>query len=308
MAINTIQYAALFQQKLDEQITALSTSGWMEANAGQVKYTGGKEIKVPSISTSGLGDYDRDNGFVQGSVNLSYETLTMTQDRGRTFSLDAMEVDESGFLANATAVMGEFQRTQVIPEIDAYRYSKLYAIAKAGNRLSTDYTPAKATMLDALRADIAAIQDEIGEDVGLVISLSGKAAAILDTVSDVSKFISVADFRQGNMNFKVKTLDEVPIRRVPSARMKSAYIFNDGTTSEQTQGGFKPDTSAAQINWIICAQTAPIAVSKTDKMRIFAPDVNQAKDAWKIDYRKFHDLWYTKNKLSTLMVNAQPKG
>ena len=208
----------------------------------------------------------------------------------------------------SSAVMGEFQRTQVIPEIDAYRYSKLYAIAKAGNRLSTDYTPAKATMLDALRADIAAIQDEIGEDVGLVISLSGKAAAILDTVSDVSKFISVADFKQGSMNFKVKTLDEVPIRRVPSARMKSAYIFNDGTTSEQTQGGFKPDTSAAQINWIICAQTAPIAVSKTDKMRIFAPDVNQAKDAWKIDYRKFHDLWYTKNKLSTLMVNAQPKG
>ena len=114
MAINTIQYAALFQQKLDEQVTALSTSGWMEANAGQVKYTGGKEIKVPSISTSGLGDYDRDSGFVQGSVNLTYETLTMTQDRGRTFSLDAMEVDESGFLANATTVMGE-HRAYVLP-------------------------------------------------------------------------------------------------------------------------------------------------------------------------------------------------
>ena len=29
MAINTIQYAALLQQKLDEQITVHSTSGWM---------------------------------------------------------------------------------------------------------------------------------------------------------------------------------------------------------------------------------------------------------------------------------------
>lgn len=306
MAINTIQYAALLQQKLDEQITVHSTSGWMEANAGQVKYSGGKDIKVPSITTSGMGDYDRDTGFVQGSVNLGFETLTMTMDRGRTFSLDAMDVDETNFLMNAAAVAGVFQREQVIPEIDAYRYSKLYAIAKAGNRLSTDYTPARATMLDALRADIAAMQDVIGEDVGLVITLNGKAAAILDTVSDISKYVSVADFRQGNVNLKVKTLDEIPVRRVPSVRMKSAYVFNDGTTEGQTAGGFKADTGAVQINWIICAQTAPIAVSKTDKLRIFEPGVNQSKDAWKIDYRKYHDLWFTKNKLPALMVNAQP--
>jgi hypothetical protein len=307
MAINTITYATLLQQKLDEQIVAHSTSGWMEANAGQVKYSGGKEIKVPSISTNGLADYDRDDGFVQGSVTFGYETLVMTQDRGRTFSLDAMDVDETNFLMNATTVAGEFQRTQVIPEIDAYRYSKLYAIAKAGNRLSTDYTPAKATMLDALRADISAIRDDIGEDIGLVITLSEPAATILDSVSDISKFISVADFRQGNISLKVKTLDEVPLRRVPSARMKSAYVFNDGTTEGQKEGGFKADDSTVQINWIIVAQNSPIAVSKTDKLRIFAPDVNQAKDAWKIDYRKYHELWLTKNKLPTLMVNAQPK-
>lgn len=307
MAINTIQFATLLQQKLDEQIVAHSTSGWMEANAGQVKYTGGKEIKIPSISTSGMADYDRDDGFVQGAVTFGYETLTMTQDRGRTFSLDAMDVDETNFLMNATAVAGEFQRTRVIPEIDAYRYSKLYAIAKAGDRLSTDYTPAKATMLDALRADISAIRDEIGDDTGLVITLSEPAATILDNVSDISKFISVTDFKQGNINLKVKTLDEIPIRRVPSGRMKSAYIFNDGKTSGQTDGGFVADTNAVQINWIICAQNAPIAVSKTDKLRIFAPDVNQQKDAWKIDYRKYHELWLTQNKLPVLMVNAQPK-
>lgn len=306
MAINTIQFATLLQQKLDEQITAHSTTGWMEANAGQVKYSGGKEIKVPSITTSGLADYDRDSGFVQGAVNFGYETLTMSQDRGRTFVLDAMDVDETNFLMNATAVAGEFQRTQVIPEIDAYRYSKLYAIAKSGNRVSTDYTPAKATMLDALRADISAIRDEIGEDTGLVITLSEPAATILDSVSDISKHISVTDFRQGNLNLKVKTLDEIPLRRVPSARMKSAYVFNDGSTSGQTDGGFKADASAVQINWIICAQNAPIAVSKTDKLRIFAPDVNQSMDAWKIDYRKYHELWVTKGKLPAIMVNAQP--
>ena len=49
----------------------------------------------------------------------------MTQDRGRSFNLDAMDVNESNFIATAGNVMGEFQRTKVVPEIDAYRISKL---------------------------------------------------------------------------------------------------------------------------------------------------------------------------------------
>lgn len=303
MAINTIQFAALLQQKLDEQVTAQSTSGWMEANAGQVIYNGGKEIKVPSLTTSGLADYDRDNGFVQGAVTLTHETLTMTQDRGRTFKLDAMDVDESGFLANATAVAGEFQRAQVIPEIDAYRYSKIYALANENNRVSAAYTPAKATLLDALRNDISVIQDLVGDVTPLVITMAHPVATILDSVSDISKSISVIDFKQGAVNLKVKALDEIPIRRVPSARMKTAYLFKDGKTSGQESGGIAPVSEAKQINWIICPQNVPIAVSKTDKLRIFSPEVNQDADAWKIDYRKYHELWITKNKMNTVMVN-----
>lgn len=304
MAINTIQFATLLQQKLDEQVVAQSTSGWMEANAGQVIYNGGKEIKIPSLSTSGLADYDRDNGFVQGAVTLTHETQTMTQDRGRTFQLDAMDVNESGFLANATSVAGEFQRTQVIPEIDAYRYSKIYALANENNRVSAAYTPAKATLLDALRDDISVVQDLVGDGIPLVITMAHRVATILDSVSDISKSISVIDFKQGSVNLKVKALDEIPIRRVPSARMKTAYLFKDGKTSGQESGGIAPASEAKQINWIICPQNVPIAVSKTDKLRIFSPEVNQDADAWKIDYRKYHELWITKNKMNTLMVNV----
>lgn len=303
MAINTIEFATLLQQKLDEQVIAQSTSGWMEANAGQVIYNGGKEIKVPSLSMNGMGDYDRDSGFVQGAVTLTHETLTMTQDRGRTFQIDAMDVNESGFLANATAVAGEFQRTKVIPEIDAYRYSKIYALANANSRVAAAYTPAKATLLDALRADIAAIKDVVGDDIPLVITMPVPVGSMLDTVPDISKSLSVVDFRQGSVNLKVKALDEIPIRRVPSSRMKTAYVFKDGVSSGQEDGGFEAAGGAKQINWIISPQNVPIAVSKTDKLRIFAPDVNQQADAWKIDYRKYHELWITKNKMSTLMVN-----
>ena len=86
--------------------------------------------------------------------------------------------------------------------------------------------------------------------------------------------------------------------------MKTAYVFNDGKTTGQEKGGFKPDTAATGINWIIIARRAPIAVSKTDKIRIFEPNVNQKADAWKLDYRKFHDLWIPTNKLAGVWVNT----
>ncbi len=161
MAINTLEYAKIFMQTLDKQMLVGATSGWMEANAGQVKYSGGNEVKIPMISTSGLGDYDRDEGFKRGAVTLSYQTMTMTQDRGRTFHLDAMDVDETNFIAAAGNVMGEFQRTQVIPEIDAYRYSKIAALAEEKGRAEAQAVT-EENVLSLLLADIAKIRDEIG--------------------------------------------------------------------------------------------------------------------------------------------------
>ena len=166
MPINTLQYSQQFQTVLDAQMLAGATSSFMEANAGQVKYDGGDTVHIPEISMQGLAKYDRDEGFNRGSVTLKFTPYKMTQDRGRTFSLDAMDVNETNFVATAGTVMGEFQRTQVIPEIDAYRYSKIAALATAKNRTTAAFTPTAANILEKLEADITEIQDVIGEDEG----------------------------------------------------------------------------------------------------------------------------------------------
>jgi hypothetical protein len=301
---NILEYAKLFQQQLDEQVVAQATSGWMEANAGLVRYNGGNEVKIPVIDMDGLGDYDRANGFVDGFVNLTYETKTLTQDRGRTFMLDRMDVDETNFVATAANVMGEFQRTKVIPEIDAYRYSKIATDAIAKSAASGGYTPAASDILTKLKADIYSIYDVAGE-VPLVIVMSMTVAAILENSTELSKQLSVIDFTQGQVQTSVRGIDNNPIIKVPSSRMKTKYIFYDGKTSGQEAGGFTPDATAKNINWIIIPRTAPIAVSKTDNIRIFEPNMNQKADAWKIDYRKYHDLWIKDNQFAAIKVNIK---
>lgn len=304
MPINTLQYSQQFQTVLDAQMLAGATSAFMEANAGQVKYDGGDTVHIPEISMQGLAKYDRDEGFNQGSVTLKFNPYKMTQDRGRTFQLDSMDVNETNFVATAGTVMGEFQRTQVIPEIDSYRYSKIAALATAENKVTTGFTPAVATILEKLEAEITEIQDVVGEDEGLIIVMSTKLRTILNNADKFNRYLNVAEFKNGSVNTTVKSFNDIPILGVPSARMKTAYVFNDGKTANQQAGGFKADNGAKDINWIIMPQRAPIAVSKTDKVRVFTPELNQKADAWKIDYRKYHDLWIPKNRFAAIRVNT----
>ena len=305
MAINTLEYAKIFMASLDKQLIETATSGWMEANAGQVKYSGGNEVKIPKISMNGLGDYDRDTGFVQGSVTYSYETMKMTQDRGRTFQLDAMDVDDTNFVVAAGNVMGEFQRTQVIPEIDAYRYSAIAARAITASK-KTEYTAAADTIISTLLNDIAKIMDIAGATTEVIVTMATPVCTLLSQAKEAAKWVDIGNFSQGGLNFKVRSIDGNPIIAVPSARMKTAYTFQDGSTSGQEAGGIVAASSAQDINWIISTRRAPIAVSKTDVTRIFDPMTNQKANAWKIDYRKYHDLWVPDNALDGIWVNVKP--
>lgn len=301
MSINTMEHATVFMTELDKQLVEKSTTGWMEDNAKQVQYNGGAEVKIPKMTMSGLGDYDRNSGFAQGAVAVTYETRTLTQDRGRTFQLDAMDVDETNFAATAGAVMREFQNTKVIPEIDAYRYSKIYELAEAAGKTST-YTPAVDSIFETLMNDITAVRDAAGECTEIVVAMSAKVAGMLDLAKGGTNVLQSGFFAQGKAEIKVKEIDGCPIVRVPSARFKTGYTFMDGV--ENAEGGFAAAGDAKDINWIVMVKEAPVAISKTDVTRIFDPMTNQNANAWKIDYRKYHDLWIMDNGMEGIMVSV----
>lgn len=301
MPINTLQYAAIFQTSLDKLEVQETRTGWMEANAGQVKYSGGREVKIPKVALDGLADYDKDNGYTQGAVTYQYETRTMTQDRGRKFRLDAADVDETNFVASASTVMGEFQRTKVVPEVDAYRISALASIAVTKSHIEYGYTPAKATILDKLKGDIAKIRDT-GYVGPIMVHITSTALAQLELA--VVNNIREGSFAQGGLNTKVPVLDtDVFLIETASVNMNTAITLNDGKTSGQTAGGYVPAGKA--LNYLVVAKSAPIAVSKLDKMKIFDPDTNQFADAWDIDYRRYHDIWVPDNKQDLIYANSK---
>ena len=80
------------------------------------------EIVIPKISMDGLADYDRNGGYVHGDVTLTNETVKFNYDRGRKFTVDAMDNEETAGLAFGK-LAAEFIRTKVVPEMDAFRFA-----------------------------------------------------------------------------------------------------------------------------------------------------------------------------------------
>ena len=293
---NTIEKVALIQTTLDKAMIQGAVTGFMEGNVGNLIYNGGDEVKIPMIDMDGLANYNRQSGFVDGDVSLAYQTMKMTQDRGRGFTVDPNNIDESGVLDLMSQLAGEFQRTKVVPEVDAYRISKVVQLTPAANR--TVYTPAAGTILKKMTEDIGAVRDEIGSDEQLVMLVSTPVSTILNTSTELGKKLDVTDFMRGEITTKVKSLDGVPLLVAPSARMFSRItLLPDG------KGGFTKAEGAAAINYIIMPRSAAIAVSKTDNMRLFDPQTWQKAHAWHMDYRKFHDIWIPKNRLAGIRTS-----
>ncbi len=303
---NVIEFAPIFQRQLDALAVQECTSGWMEPNQSLIIYNGGADVKIPILEMDGLADYDRNEGFVTGSVSLHYETMTMKHDRGTQFIIDAMTVNESGFLATASAIMGQFQREKVVPEIDACRYSTIAQRAMELDRVRYGYIPAAATILKELDADIETVREEVSEETPLTITMSFATAGILSQNDKTKRIVDVSNFTKGDLTYKVKSLDgDIPIIRVSSKRLKTAYKFWSARGEEKDKFGFEPLEDALDINWIISARRAPIAVSRTDNTRIFDPQTYQKANAWAADYRRYHDIWVPKNRMGGIMVNIK---
>lgn len=307
MPINTLATATLFQNTLDKKAIQEAVTGWMDANAGQVLYNGGAEVKIPKMSIQGLGDYDRDNGYQKGGITLEYETRKMTQDRGRMFQLDPVDINENNFVTTAASAMGEFQRMHVIPEIDAYRLSKIATEAIAAEKagmVEYGYTPGaeNTSALRKVKEGINAVR-EMGYNGSLLIHATPDF--IMELELELAGKIIVTTFSKGGINTQVPSVDGVPLISTPSNRMYTAIEIQDGKTVGQEAGGYKKGSTAKNINFMVLPTTTPIAVTKQDVMRIFDPNVNQKLNAWQMDYRRFHDIWVLDNKLDSIYLSIK---
>ena len=306
---NSINYAAVFNRILDEKFYILPRTMWMEDTNPGIVWEGGKEVKIPKLGMDGLGTM---NGYKapQGDLTLAWETKQLQWYRGRNFSIGRYDVDETNFALTVGNALRVFLNEKVIPEIDCLRISMAAqgAISYGKTVVQASSGITTANILDLLMADIAAVQDKIGENEQLYIQIATGLKSLLERSTQINRYLDVKDFNIRSATLRIEALDDQYLIGTPSAYMHSIFGLNDGATAGQTVGGVTFADLGPNINWLIAARPAVDAIARPQINKVIDPDQNQEGEFWKVMFSIYHGLWIMENKGDGLLVNINNVG
>lgn len=291
---NAITLASEFVPILDEVYKNASLTSVLDG-APELARAGANanELIIPKLDMQGLGDYNRNSGYVSGDVTLTNETVQCNFDRGRMFTVDTLDNLETAGIAFGR-LSGEFIRTKVVPELDAFRlatYAGISGISKVS--AGADLADGSA-VIAALRAAV----NQMDEDE---VPPTERYLFITPTLYGMIQDLDTTKSREVMENF-------ASVIKVPQTRFYTAIEQNDGTTSGQEAGGYKKGTGAADINFMIIHKPAVIQFQKHVAPKIISPDQNQNADAWKFGYRNVGIADAYENKVAGIYLHHRAAG
>lgn len=288
---NAIETAKSYVPLLDEVYAlAVLTSDLDGAPELVQQGANANELIIPKMTMQGLADYSRNSGYVKGDVTMTNETVKCNFDRGRMFTIDTMDDLETAGLAFGR-LAGEFIRTKVAPELDAFRFASYSAISGVGKK---EETLADGTaVIAALRAGITAMDEaEVPE--------TDRFLYITPTLHGMVSDLDTTKSREVLNGFS-------KVVKVPQSRFYTAIDQLSGGSSEEA-GGYKKAASAADLNFMIVHKPAVIQFHKHAAPKIITPEANQEGDAYKYGYRLVSIADGYENKAAGIYVNHKPAG
>ena len=291
---NAITLAQTFVPILDKVYKNASLTAVLDGNPELVRQGANyNELIIPKISMQGLGDYSRNGGYVHGDVTLNNETVKCNFDRGRMFTVDNMDNMETVGIAFGQ-LGGEFLRTKVAPELDAFRFAQ-YAGTTGISKVGTPAALADgAAVIAALRAGVNKMdEDEVDPNSRYLFITPTLYGMIRDL--DTTKSKEVLESFAG-------------VVKVPQSRFYTAIDQYDGTTSGEEGGGYVKDTTnGCDINFMIIEKSAVIQFEKHVAPKIITPEQNQSADAYKFGYRNVGIADVYENKVAGIYLHHKAK-
>lgn len=332
---NNIAFARNYTAVIDEVYQRASVSGLLNSGRRMVRAGhNAKEILIPKISVTGLGNYTRNVGYKTGAITYEFETKTFNYDRGIRLFADVMDVEEAGVNDCFVEAGAELQRTQVAPEADAFTFAQI--AGHTGVTVESEsYASADAEdILEDLRTVTSAMDEN-------QVTLGSRILFITPTLKGV-----LDDFSYANPNRSNRVLERFSrIVKVPQVRFYTAIDLLSGDddqfgyqkaagTYEKTadtevdpsktyyteSGGvytamesptksglanyYELKGAGADINFMVVEKSAVIKYDKHVASRVFSPDELEALDSYMLKYRKYGIVSVLENKLDGVYVSA----
>lgn len=279
---NTINAAKKYVPVLDKIYKAGALSSVLDGNPELAKEgANAGELLIAKMTMDGLGNYNKETGYPTGDVTLEWETVKADYDRGRMFTVDNVDNQDSADLAFGQ-LSDEFIRTKVAPEVDAWRFSKYATKAiDASNTKEETFTDGTAVIKALREATNAMDENEVPTENRILFITPTLRGMIADLDTNKSKEV-LARFAQ--------------IVEVPQTRFYTAI--------ELQAKGFAKAGSGKKLNFLITAKDATIQYPKHLAPKVVTPELNPDADAWKFGYRLVGVCQVYDNKLAGLYAST----
>ena len=286
---NSIALAKQYVPVLDEIYKLASLTSDLDG-AEDLVQQGAKanELIIPKMTMDGLAAYSRNGGYVGGDVTIVNETVACNFDRGRKFTVDYLDDEETANIAFGK-LAGEFIRTKVVPELDAFRfatYCGTSGISKVGTAatLSTG-----ADVVAALRAGMDALDEaEVPYEERYLYITSALIGLVNDMDTTKSREL-LSEFSK--------------ITKVPQSRFYTAITQYNGTSSGQEAGGYVKASGGKDINFMIIHKPAVIQFQKHVAPKVIPPEMNADSDGYIFGYRNVGIADVYENKVAGIYLH-----
>lgn len=291
---NTVNYATQFERDLKQKYSReLMTS---EMTTEKVRFINANTIKIPFIELKGYKDHSRNGGFNRQSVKNDFQTFTLLHDRDVEFFVDTMDVEESNQALAAANITNEFETQQDIPETDCYRTSKCYAEYKKCGGTVNNTVLTVDNILSIIDADMKKMTEDSVPLEGRILYVTPDVNELIKNAKDIQRYLQVNGSNDGKIKRKITSLDDLRIKEIISARMKTIYDFTDGCEVGST---------AKQINYILFHPKSILACDKHQYIKLWPEGTHTQGDGYLYQNRKYGDLFIIPNRVEGVAINAE---
>ena len=292
-------YAEQFEQALHQKYAKELASVDLFNSNPPVKFINAQTIKLPNITVSGYKDHNRQTiGFNFGTISNDWEPKKLEHDRDIEFAIDPMDVDETNLVVSIANVQNTLETEQGIPEKDCYVFSKLYTEAGkyAANGATIDTTTLTAENILQKFDGAMEKMDEAGvPSEGRILYVTPAVNKLFKQAKDIQRVLGV-NGSNGDVKRSIYSLDDVKIKQVQSARMKSQYNFTNGCVATD---------EAKQMNFILIHPSCEVAREKYSYIKVFTPGHDsRTADNYLLQSRFYMDAFLIKNKAAGIFINA----
>lgn len=305
LALRTVMLTDL----LDEKIYKSTVTSAMTPNEVMVRATNeANKFQIATADTDGLGTYSKQKGYPMGATSLSWKEYTLRYDRSRAFMLDNVDIMQTGGLASAAYMMGEFAKLHVVPEVDSLRLSGCFerASSAADKYSNVVYSKAltKANILSELRDAFDNILQNTHIEQGLTAYVDAQYRSALYGSTEYQHVRQISG-GTANISNVTDTIDGNQIVWVPSSYMKTKFDLNDGVTDGQTSGGIKANAKAQSMNFVVTAPDTAYGIVSARSEKYIPKENNVLGDADFMALRIYHDVIVPEQKIPGIFVSIK---